>query len=108
MIDLGTILNGLIQRTDEGRLKWTRSVESDRFVTSVEAISIVIKEVEGYRRDTHQLEIVDESGETVDVLGYENTTSEQDQQLARLFVLARRSALDIDSTLEKLAKALDL
>ena len=107
MIELGTILDGLIQRTSEGRLKWSRSVESDRFVTSVDAISIVIRVVSS-RYESYQLEILDESGETVDVLGYDNTTADQDEQLERLFVLARRSAHNIDSTLEKLAKALEL
>ena len=106
MIELGQILAGLVRRTEEGRLKWRRVVENDRFVTSLDAISIVIQEIQAgafYRLDIH-----DESGETVESLSYRDTSPEQDEQLARLYVLARRSALNIDATLEKLAKALDL
>ena len=105
MTELGQILEGLVQRTTEGKLKWSRSVETDRFVASVDAISVVIAET---RRLTHRLDILDESGQTVESLDYQDTTREQDEQLARLYVLARRSALDVDATLEKLAKALDL
>ena len=56
----------------------------------------------------HRLEILDESGETVESLRYPGTSEEEGEQLARLYVLARRSALNVDSTLEKLAKALEL
>ena len=107
MIELGQILNGLVERTMEGRLKWSRSVD-DRFVTSVDAISVVIEEYISGGGTRRRLDILDESGETVESLGYQDTTGEQDEQLARLFVLARRSAHNIDSILEKLAKGLEL
>jgi hypothetical protein len=105
MIEVGRILSGLIQRTTEGKLKWTRAVLNDRFAASVDAISIVIWEVAD---PSYTLEILNESGETVETLDYRNSTEAQDQQLARLYLLARRSALDTDSTLEKLAKGLEL
>ena len=113
MIEVGQILVGLVQRTEEGRLKWSRAAQSDRFVTSVDAISLVIMEInefidEGIVYSNYRLNILDESGEVVESLGRYDTSPEQDEQLARLYVLARRSALNIDSTLEKLAKALDL
>ena len=108
MIELGQILTGLVQRTTEGKLKWSRAVQNDRFVTSVDAVSIVIVETEDARRGSYRLDILDESGETVDSLSYQDSTGEEDEELARLYVLARRSALDVDSTLEKLAKALEL
>ncbi len=106
MIEMGQILEGLVRRTEEGRLKWRRSIESNRFVTSVDVISIRIQEilaVEGYR-----LDILDESGEIVESLRYQDMSRDEEEQLARLYVLARRSAIDVDSTLEKLAKALEL
>ena len=105
MIEVGRILSGLIQRTTEGKLKWNRVVLNDRFAASVDAISIVIWEVAD---PSYTLEILNESGETVETLNYRNLTEAQDQQLARLYLLARRSALDTDSTLEKLAKGLEL
>ena len=111
MIELGEILEGLVQRTAEGKLKWSRSVGNDRFVTSVDAISVAIVD-SGYNAvnemNTYRLDILEESGDIVDSLGFQDTTGEQDRQLARLYVLARRSAHDIDSVLEKLARGLDL
>ena len=105
MIELGPILEGLIQRTTEGKLKWSRTVPHDRFVTSVDAIAIVIQVDLGGR---YSLEILNEAGETAESLEYLDTTDEQNRQLARLFVLARRSALNTEATLQKLAKALNV
>ena len=104
MIELGQILSGLVQRTAEGKLKWTRSVQNGRFVASVDTISIAIAE-DGF---SHRLDILDESGETVESLGYRDVTDGQDEELERLFVLARRSAYDVSSVLERLAKGLEL
>ena len=104
MIELGQILEGLVRRTTEGKLNWSRTVENRRFVTSVDAISVVIEELQYPPDIRYRLDILDESGETVESLRYEDTTSEQDEQLARLYVLARRSALNINATLEKLAR----
>jgi len=104
MTDLGQILTGLVQRTTEGKLKWSRSAQSDRYVTSVDAISVLIVEyIDIGIGVAHRLDILDESGETVESLGAPDTTPEENQKLDRLFVLARRSAHNIDSTLEKLA-----
>ncbi len=108
MIELGQIVSGLVQRTAEGKLKWTRSVQDGRFVASVDAISITIGEEEGRFSSGYRLDILDETGATVESLRYDETTTEQDEELARLYVLARRSAYDIDSLLEKLAKGLEL
>ena len=108
MIGLGQILTGLVQRTAEGKLKWNRSVSVDRFVTSLDAISIVVMETTGFHGVIYSLDILDEMGQTIETLSYGDTTEEQDRELERLFVLARRSAHNIDVTLEKLAKALEL
>ena len=107
MTNLSQILTGVVQRTEEGKLKWSLGAENDEFVASVDAISIVINAT-GRARNVHRLDILDESGETVDSLDYNTTTTEQNRELARLYILARRSALDVEATLEKLAKALEL
>ena len=92
-------------------MKWHSTVEKDRFVTSVDAISVAIVQ-RGFMyfstNHTYRLDIFDQSGEMVESLGNQETTREQEAQMARLFVLAPRSALDVDSTLEKLAKGLEL
>ena len=108
MMEFGDVLMGLVRQTNAGKLKWSRAAQSDRFVTCVDAISIIIVESNDYDSTTYRLDILDESGDTVESLDYQDTTPEQDGELARLFVLARRSAHNIDATLEKLAKALDL
>ena len=120
MNELNTILDGLIQRTADGRLKWSRSVPVKRFVASLDAISVAIQETErgglSYSGE-YRLEITNEKGHTVEVLDSEDqrglvpvdrrATTWQSSQLERLYPLARRSALDTQSTLEKLAKALE-
>ena len=111
MIELSKILTGLVQRTTEGKLNWSRTVQNDRFVASVGAISVTIVDtgyIVGTDEASYRLDILDEFGEMVESLGYQDTDGAQDRQLARLYVLARRSALDIDSVLEKLAKGLEL
>ena len=73
----------------------------------LDAISVVIQE-RGFRQPTPRLEILNEEGVVIEALDYISSTEDQDRQLQRLYVLARRSALDIQSTLEKLARALEL
>ena len=107
---LDDILDRLIQQTADGRLIWRRSVENDQFVAAVDAIAVSIRDLRGamgYASLGHRLEIMNESGETVEVLDINSRpTINQEEQLERLFILARRSALNTQSTLEKLAKAL--
>lgn len=105
MIELGQILSGLVQRTAEGKLKWTGAAEDGQFVASVDAISVTIAQDGDF---FHRLDILDESGEIVESLGYQDTSDGQDEELERLYVLARRSAHDVNSVLEKLAKGLEL
>ena len=67
--------------------------------------------------ERYQLEILNDQGTTVEVLETKDplalefrelgVTEELDKQLSQLFTLARRSALDADATLEKLANSLD-
>ena len=86
-------------------MKWAKSDEDGRFIVAVDAISVTIAEDGDF---FYRLDILDESGETVESFGYKDTTDEQDNEMARLYMLARRSAHDVDSILEKLAKGLEL
>ena len=111
MIELDQILDGLIRRTTDGKLQWRRSVRDDQFVASVDAISVVVGEWASFSsgfRPTYRLEILDENGQTVEVLDNDNSTGEQYEKMGQLFALARRSALNIDSVLQKLAESLEL
>lgn len=130
MTDLDKILEGLVQRTSDRKLQWSRSVNIGEFVTSVDVISVVVRELnQGYVPKSyyasagsfappgHQLEIFDDEDNAVAVLETYNehsyvsqdrgATPEQATQLAHLYELARRSALNTEATLQKLAKALE-
>ncbi len=108
------ILDGLIAKTEEGKLTWRTTLGSDSFMTSVDTIAILVREDFDKR---HRLSILNDEGLTVQVLqtpitefrGSEtenDATPEQARQLSRLFTLARGSALKADLTLEQLAKSL--
>ena len=115
MNELDKILEGLATRTNDGKLKWSPSATSDEFVTSINAISIAIQELRTLgsilsSKNEYRLTIFDESGKAVEFLETVNKNRveiNQAQQLADLYVLARRSALNTQATLEKLAKALE-
>ena len=120
MSDLDKILEGLVRRTDDGKLKWRRSVASNEFVTSIDTISVVIRDLSKssiFGSGRHQLAILDDRGDAVEVLETDDAfkpvpsaqrpTPDQVTQLAHLYELARRSALNTQATLEKLAKALE-
>ena len=120
MNQLDKILEGLVRRTADGKLQWKRTVADNEFVTSVDAIGIVVRELGRnslgfpHRR---QLEITDVNGATVEVMetsggmvrapNDRRESDERARQLKELYQMARRSALDTQATLEKLAKALE-
>ena len=129
MNDFDKILAGLLRRTSDQQLQWSSSVNIGEFVTSVDVIAVVVRELsegsvpKSYYANTrafvpygHQLEIFDDKDNPVAVLetggkrSYvapdRSATPEQATQLAQLYELARRSALNTDATLAKLAKAL--
>ena len=116
MSKMTMILQGLINRTQEGKLPWEITANSDTFVASVDTTAIIIRMVDGFL-ERHRLEILNDKGKTAVVVETDDTfgtipkeilaTPEQTQDLRRLFVLARQSALDADSTLEKLARDLE-
>ena len=110
MSQLDHILERLIQRTADGSLTWRRSGDNDKFVMSVDSITVAVTDLRGamgYASLGQRLEIINESGQTVEVLDVNShPTIEQEERLERLFILARRSALETQATLEKLANAL--
>ena len=114
MNDLDKILDGLLQRTTDGKLKWSRTAEADQFVTSVDTISVIVRRkvvhtFPGVSTPEFQLEILDAQGTSIETIGLASggATPDRQRKLPRLYDLARRSALNIQETLEKLAKALE-
>ena len=116
MTKMSTILQGLISRTEEGKLNWRTSIRKNVFLTSVDTTAVSIRELDEFL-ELYRLEILNKEGfktvalETYDERGLatqDNLASpEQSRDLRRLFELARHSALDPDSTLDKLAHDLE-
>ena len=113
---ISEILDGLINRTEEGKLTWRVTTDPDIFVTSVDTIVVsVSSDSIGGKSPHHHMLIKDFERRTSRVLHTpyseapdpeHDATPEQAQQLSRLFTLARGSALKADLTLEQLAKSL--
>ena len=113
MNKMSTILQGLIGRTEEEKLKWRTMLEDDVFVASVDTTAVIVRKLD----IRYQLKIMNEQGATVIVLETGDirgivpkeqlASREQAKGLRRLFELARHSALDPDSTLDKLARDLE-
>ena len=114
------ILEGLVKRTEEGKLEWDTSSDDEEFLTAVGVIAVVVKRLRECSMDgteRHQLIIMNDGGATVETLETESdytflptercATPVQAQKMARLFTLARRSALNSDSTLDELVKSLE-
>ena len=112
---ISEILEGLIKRTEEGKLTWRTSVNPDTFITAVDTIGIVVKLQDDFL-ETYRIEIQNDEGLTVQVLqtpdslrrvkAENEVNPEQAQELSRIFALARSSALNSDLTLKKLAENL--
>ena len=111
MNELDRILDGLIRRTSDAKLRWSRTAISNEFATSIDTISLTIG-LSAISQDgltgTPRLEIYNERGDLAEViLVDEHSDVDQDGKLRRLHELARGSALNTQETLEKLAKALE-
>ena len=112
---ISEILDGLINRTEEGKLTWSATVNRNTFITAVGTIGIVVKLLDDFL-EIYRIEIQNDEGITIHILQTphlskgaktENeATPEQARKLSRLFTLARNSALNADLTLEQLAKSL--
>ena len=108
------ILEKLIERTQEGKVSWHTTVDPNGFLTTLDTISVIVSSSQPLE---YRVEIQNQDGlpvmiqETPDRLlkGLVRQEDEQhlSQLLGRLFGLARRSALKVDSTLEELVSHLD-
>lgn len=114
------VLKGLLKRTEEGKLSWRAAVENDHFIAAVDTLGVSVRQLpaagfsssERYRLTVFNEEGVPaESLETRDKFGIvpaeRQASDQQTSEMSRLFTLARRSALETDATLEKLANRLE-
>ena len=114
------VLTGLVNLTDEGKLKWRSTWDLNVFLATVDLIGVVIKPAGGSAANgqrEYALEILNNEGVIAEVLatdkdyaskiGARSITDEQRELIIRLFRLARRSALNTEATLSELANGLE-
>ena len=112
------VLDALLERTESGKLVWNPSATVDEFVAGVGDVSVSIREIsQGSLFPTrHRMEIINSDGWAIDTLDSgefprERATgtlanAEQASKLCRLYLSARRSQFDVQSTLDKLVQDL--
>ena len=115
MSNISTILQGLISRTEDGKLNWRQGVRKNVLLTSVDTTGIIIRELDEFS-ERYRLEILDDRGEKALTIETDDTiglvpkerlaTNEQAQALSRLYKSARESSFP-HAALEKLAKDLE-
>ena len=114
------ILHKLIDHTQEGRVTWHTTADTDGFLATVDTVGIVIsslgkQSMSGGER--YKVQILNREGRIAEVIETRDefglipserlASDEQAQAMESLFVLARRSALDVDATLDELVHQLD-
>ena len=126
MANLGQIIEALVQRTERGNLPWVETVEQNRFVASVGAITVVVRDLSdtsilspNTQGSGIQLEVLNGRGDTVEVVSsdslqgwglspYQFQDEAQAKNLERLYTSARRSARGSQDILDELARGLGI
>ena len=126
MANLSEIIEALVQRTERGSLSWVETVEQNRFVASVGAIALVVRDLsdtsilaQNTQGSGIQLEVLNGQGDTVEVVSsgsvrgwglslYQFQDETQAKNLERLYTSARRSARGAQDTLDELARGLGI
>ena len=120
MSDINDVLLGLGRRTEESELTWDRTTNPDEFVAAVGDFAITIARVATaglLSSERFLLQIMDDEGTTVESLesvggpihvpSERRATDNQSRLLNELFLLARRSALDVPTALAKIMDRLE-
>ena len=114
------ILHKLIDHTQEGRVAWHTTADPDGFLATVDTVGISISSLGKQSmvgEERYKVQILDREGRIAEVIETHDeygliprerlASDEQAQAMESLFVLARRSALDVDATLDELVHQLD-
>ena len=115
MADLNQILKSLVDRSRDQKITWRTTASPETYMTTIGEVSVAVSIASRQSGNTlYELEIIDSRGVSVENLRsspskiFSSPAGQQrDEMLRRLFESARRSALDIDSTLDELARQLD-
>ena len=115
MAEISQILERLVTRSEDRDLNWRTTAKPDYYLTTLGEVSVVVGMINrGIDATQYELEILDRRGRSVETLttgsvfySEGNLIPRQASNLKRLFESARRSALDVDTTLDELARQLD-
>ena len=102
------IVNALIDKTKEIKLKWERTRNEKKFQTAIGENTVVINYYYSYPDDIPcvDIEILDLFGDKID--RFSSDATESDFSLIEdLYMRARRNALRIDATINTLMNNLD-
>lgn len=110
------LFNRLYQRTRDGSLKWTETVDENTFSVAFKDFSVSIHSVRGDHGATdYVFQILNDSGEVVDqfrdtelgsMFEYDEERREFYESVARLFEIARRNARGADQALKSILRQL--
>ena len=95
-----TILDKLIERTQEGKIHWSETADPDVFIATVDTIGVIVKRANWGRSgfESFKVEILNREGRIAEELTIDRATTSDDNPLddsiEQLHTLARRSALD--------------
>lgn len=114
------LIDLLLEKTDEGKVSWESTANSDTFISSLGLYGISIGRrmpessltgmsvaLYGARPTTYVLSFLDDSGETFDSKVEESRDSDDYEKLEELFTCARRSAHNVGESLERLLQELE-
>ena len=127
------VLAKLISSTQDGKVHWVSTADPEVFITTVETIGVVVSHLDAgllsmASDEQYRVQVLDPEGRAVESIetrifsGLPNLgglltpeqiaplrVADEDQKHAirLLFLLARRSALDVDATLDELRNSLD-
>lgn len=102
MANLEDIAEKVLERTREGKLSWEITVDEDVFQAVIGENSILVTE---HRSFLHSIRILDEQGRELDTLVYK--LSDDGDLLQRVYIEAKRKALNTDVQLSELLEKLE-
>ena len=113
MADMTDILTKLIEKSRDGKIAWRETSSKEKFLAMLGETGVSINSDTTIR--VYELQIIDKHGRVIESMfaDYDSSgllpASERKvaNNLGELHGIAKRSALDIDSTLDELASRLD-
>lgn len=104
MSELESLIPVILEKTRQGKLRWEpASTVSDNYIATLEDAALELAaDSAGHPR----LALLNENGRRLQFVYWGAITSPANEQLVTLYELARRQALRIDSTLQRLSDQL--